>query len=86
VSTPSVTPAQILGLITAFGGLAVAYGLIGNHTEQLVVAAVAAAVGIAFKLADAIIRHGRSRALTGYALAGQRSIEPGGAGAGPTAA
>lgn len=69
MKTPNITPAQILGLVTALGGQAVAFGLLDGQQEQLVVSAVTAAVGIAVKLADAIIRHGRSRALNGQIAA-----------------
>lgn len=65
MKTPSITPAQIAALLTALGGQAVAFGLLTGTREQTIVSAATAAVAIVWKLADAIIRHGRSRALAG---------------------
>jgi hypothetical protein len=65
VTTPNVTPAQVGALVTAIGGQAVAFGLLSGTREQTIVAITTAAIGVAWKLADAIIRNGRSRSLHG---------------------
>lgn len=62
MSTPSITPAQIGALTVALGGQAVAFGLLSGHTEQLVVSIGSWAIAGVWKLADAWIRHGRSKA------------------------
>jgi len=69
MSTPNITPAQIVGFVTALGGVALAFGLLNGAQDRVIVSAVCAAVGIALKISDAIIRHGRSRALTGLQAA-----------------
>lgn len=69
MSTPSITSAQLVGLATALGGLAVAFGVVDNPQRQAIVAAVTAATGIGLHIADAIIRHGRSRSLAGMQAA-----------------
>ena len=67
--TPNITPAQVLGICTSLGGMAVAFGVLTGSQERVTVAAACAAIGIALKIADAIIRHGRSRSLNGLQAA-----------------
>lgn len=63
LSTPDVTPVQIVSLLTFIVGQVVAYGLISSSTGQLVASIVSAVVPIGFTIADAIIRHGRAHAV-----------------------
>lgn len=79
MNTPNVTPAQIGALLTALGGQAVAWGLLDGSREQTVVAIATAAVAVGWKLADAIIRNGRSRSLHGAqaaAIAAEDALGP----------
>ena len=69
MSTPSITPAQIVAAAGAIVGLLVADGLVTNHTGKLITGLAAILVPFAILLADAIIRHGRSRALAAQAAA-----------------
>jgi hypothetical protein len=65
VNTPDITPAQIAAWLTGLGGQAVAFGLLNGHTEQLVVSIGTISLAAVWKIADAIIRHGRSSSLHG---------------------
>lgn len=79
MTTPNITPAQIGALVTALGGQAVAWGLLDGSREQTVVAIATAALGAAWKLADAIIRNGRARSLHGVqaaAIAEEAALGP----------
>lgn len=64
MTTPNVTPAQIISTILAVVGLFATQGLISNDTEKVIGGLAAILIPVAWQLADAIIRHGRSRALT----------------------
>lgn len=68
-STPSITPAQIVAVVTAVAGLLVDGQWVSGHVMHLVVGLAAILVPFGLVLADAIIRHGRSRALTPVATA-----------------
>jgi hypothetical protein len=63
LATPDITPAQILAAVAAVCGLLVANGVIDNRTEKLITGIAAIVLPLAWVIADAIIRHGRSRAL-----------------------
>ena len=78
MSTPSITPAQIVAAAGAIVGLLVADGLVTNHTGKLITGLAAILVPFAILLADAIIRHGRSRALVAQptATTGKPSTPP----------
>lgn len=62
LSTPSITPAQIAAVLTFAGGQAVAFGLLSSSREQTLVSIGSIVLAAAWKLADAWIRHGRSKA------------------------
>lgn len=60
--TPDITPAQIGALVTFVIGQAVAYGVLDVRYQQLAVSIGSAALGIAWKLADAYLRGKRATA------------------------
>lgn len=60
--TPDVTPAQVLALATFVAGQLVAYGLLSQQREQLVVSIASTAIAAVWKIADAVIRNGRAHA------------------------
>lgn len=60
---PDLTPAQIVAAIAAIVAQLVNSQLIDGHTEHLIVGLAGVIVPAAWMIADAIIRHGRSRAL-----------------------
>lgn len=62
MKTPDITKAQIAAFLTFVGGYAVAFGWITNTREQTLVAAGSTIFSFGLKLADAWIRHGRSKA------------------------
>lgn len=59
---PDITPAQIGALITFYGGQAVAFGLISNSKEQVLVSAGSIIIGAVWKIADAFLRGSRNKA------------------------
>jgi hypothetical protein len=61
LSTPDITKAQILSLVTAVLGLAASFGLDLSTAQQAAIIAFVTAVLVFLPLADAIIRHGRSK-------------------------
>lgn len=67
--TPDITPAQIIAAIGSVCAQLVAFGLLGSARSQLIVGLAGIVVPFGVILADAIIRHGRSRALTPTASA-----------------
>ena len=58
--TPDITPAQITAVVTFIVGQAVAWGLVSNNREQTLISAGSTLIAIAWKIADAHIRHGRA--------------------------
>lgn len=62
MKTPDITPAQIAAKLTLIVGQLVAWGYIGNHAGQLVVSIGSVVLACVLMLADAFIRHGRSKA------------------------
>lgn len=67
--TPDITPAQIVAVVSSVIGLLVDAQLVSGSTQRLVVGLASTLVPFGLVLADAIIRHGRSRALTPTASA-----------------
>ena len=61
---PDVTPAQGVALLTWVVSQAVAYGWLDTRYSQIVLSVGATVIVAAWKIADAIIRNGRSRILT----------------------
>jgi hypothetical protein len=62
-STPDITSAQVLAVLTGIVTQLVNAGFVDGRTEQLVVGLAGILVPFAWIIGDAIIRHGRSRAL-----------------------
>lgn len=62
-SMPDITPAQIIAYIAAIVTQLVNFGLLSGRTAHLVVGLAGIVVPATLLIADAIIRHGRSRAL-----------------------
>lgn len=64
LSTPDVTPAQIIAVVGAVLGVIIAAGLpISDELQKQIITLVTVLAPLLFG-ADAIIRHGRSRAFT----------------------
>lgn len=63
MKSPDITPAQIIAVVTSLVGLFVSQGLIDNNLSQLIVGTASILVPFGWLVADAVIRHGRSRAL-----------------------
>lgn len=65
MQTPDITPAQVIAGITAIlGAIVVLFKLDMSEAQQAaLITIIATLVPIGFVVADAIIRHGRSRAL-----------------------
>ena len=61
--TPDLTPAQLLSGALGILGLLVTQGLISNQQEKLIGGIASIVVPVVWQIADAIIRHGRSRAM-----------------------
>lgn len=68
-SLPSITPAQILAIVGWIVAQLIAYGVLDVRYQQVALSVGATLLAGALKIADAIIRHGRSRALTPVASA-----------------
>lgn len=74
---PDVTPAQITALLGWIVSQAVAYGWLDTRYSQVVLSAGSTILFAAWKIADALIRNGRAKAvaanpsLVGPAPAGQ---------------
>lgn len=60
MTTPDITPAQIVSAIGAIVGLLVSNLLIDDNTAKLITNIAAIVVPICFIFADAIIRHARA--------------------------
>jgi predicted histidine transporter YuiF (NhaC family) len=77
-SLPDITPAQLVSTVLAVVGLFVTQGLVTNNTGKVVGGLASILVPVAWQLGDAIIRHGRSRA-----IAAVSSVPPDQGDAGP---
>lgn len=60
---PDVTPAQVTAVIGWIVSQAVAYGWLDTRYSQIVLSAGGTILFAAWKLADAIIRNGRAKAV-----------------------
>lgn len=67
--TPDITPAQLVAAIVAVCTQLVNFGLLTGRTEHLIVGLAGIVIPFGWIAADALIRHGRSRALTPTASA-----------------
>lgn len=65
---PDITPAQIVAAIGSILGLLVDGQFVSGRVEHLVVGLASIVVPFGVVIADAIIRHGRSRALAPHAV------------------
>lgn len=63
MSTPDITKAQVVATLQAVVAVALAFGLSLTQTQQVAILGLAGVVAGTLHLADAIIRHGRSRSL-----------------------
>jgi hypothetical protein len=63
VNLPDITKAQVLGIVGLVAAQAVAWGWIGHGTSAFIVSLAGLVYAPVLAIADAIIRHGRSRAL-----------------------
>jgi hypothetical protein len=63
MKTPDITPAQVISVLTAIVAQFVARGILDNATAQTIVQIAGIVLPAVWMLADAIIRHGRSRAM-----------------------
>lgn len=68
-NTPDLTPAQLVAVLVGVCAQLVNFGLLSGKTEHLIVGLAGIVVPFAWIVADAIIRNGRSRALTPTASA-----------------
>lgn len=66
---PDITPAQVAAVIASVAGELLNAAFISSRIDHLVVGLAAILVPFAWIIGDAIIRHGRSRALTPTASA-----------------
>lgn len=66
---PDLTPAQLVAALTWAVSQAVAFKVLDTQTSQLVLSVGSTAVVAAWKIADAIIRNGRAKALAVKATA-----------------
>jgi hypothetical protein len=64
VKLPDITLAQVLAALTFVAGQAVTMGVADAETTKLVLSAAITIVTAAWTIADSIIRHGRSRAMS----------------------
>ena len=60
---PDLTPAQLTAALTWVLSQAVAFGVIDNTREQLLLSVGATVIAAAWKIADAVIRNGRAKAV-----------------------
>lgn len=83
MSTPSITPAQIVAAISAVAAELLNDAFISGRVEHLIVGIAGIVVPLGWMLADAIIRHGRAKAHAAItiAAAAAKSAEPGPAAA-----
>lgn len=81
MTTPSITPAQIVSTVLAVVGLLVTQGAVSNGTGKLIGGLASIVVPAAWQVADAIIRHGRAQvAAAQLGSEPSWSLEPGGSG------
>lgn len=60
---PDVTPAQLVAFLAWIVSQAVAFGYLDTRYSQIVLSVGSTLIVVAWKLADAIIRNGRARAV-----------------------
>jgi hypothetical protein len=69
MKTPDITPAQVLAVIAFILAQCVAFGWIDGTAQQAILSAVGTALPVAWALADAMIRRGRSNVAAAQAHA-----------------
>lgn len=62
LGTPDITPAQVLAAVSAIVGLFVTQRYIDERLAQLITGIASIVLPLVWVAADALIRHGRSRA------------------------
>lgn len=60
---PDITPAQLVAALTWIVAQAVAFGYLDTQRSQLVLSVGSTVIAAAWKIADAIIRNGRAKAV-----------------------
>lgn len=60
MSTPSVTPAQIIAIVSALLGLLVTVGLLDDTVSKAILGVASTAVPVALVVVDSIIRKARA--------------------------
>lgn len=60
LKTPDITPAQVSAIAVFVIAQLVAYGVLTTHGAQLAVSITGTVIAATWKIADAIIRHGRA--------------------------
>lgn len=63
MKTPDLTPAQLLAFVTWAVAQLVAFGVVDDETRQIMLSGAGTILPAVWAFADAIIRHGRSRAI-----------------------
>jgi hypothetical protein len=63
MKTPNITPVQIVSTILAVVGLLVTQGLVTDSTGKVIGGLASILIPLGWQIADAIIRHGRAKAL-----------------------
>jgi len=66
---PDLTPAQLVAALTWVVAQAVAFGYLDTQRSQLVLSVGSTVIAAAWKIADAIIRNGRAKAMAVKATA-----------------
>lgn len=61
MKTPDISPAQILSLVTMIVTQLVNAAVVDGNTAKLIIGIAGVVVPFAWMMADAIIRHGRSK-------------------------
>lgn len=76
LKTPDVTPAQLVAIVSAIIGVAVAFGAPITDAQSAALVGLAGVVASALLVGDAVIRNGRARvAAAATAAAGPRNAD-----------
>lgn len=73
MSTPSITPAQILSIIASIVGLLVTVGLLDDTLSKAILGVASTIVPVALVLVDAVIR--KSRAQNAEAILKAKAVD-----------
>lgn len=75
MSTPNLTPAQLVASATSIVGLFVTQGAVTNETGKIIGGLASILIPLAWLIADAIIRHGRSKIVAAQVQMGPLVME-----------